>query len=238
MYGKGLTLSRAHVCADLRPYICTMETCDFKDLTFRSRRDFTLHERMHHDGGVKMRRRCIHCDTILEDAAQGVDHYSQCTSDQISPFFIGSGFTCQICGDWVHSQLPGYGPHVGQHMEEIAFSVVTKPYEDWTFYSASGSSQGSADSVEVVKRNAQVGPYRCERINHSTCEPCNSFFSRPADLKRHEDAVHNNHKMKVRCHLCTEEKTFSRNEALTLHMRVVHPHVELTGKPKKHSNRS
>ena len=29
-----------------------------------------------------------------------------------------------------------------------------------------------------------------------------------------------------RCHQCAEEKTFSRNDALTRHMRVVHPDVD------------
>jgi hypothetical protein len=43
--------------------------------------------------------------------------------------------------------------------------------------------------------------------------------------------------MKVRCHLCTEEKTFSRNDALTRHMRVVHPDVDWVGKQKKRSHK-
>ena len=35
--------------------------------------------------------------------------------------------------------------HLGRHMEEIAFMVVTKPYEDWDFYSdaSSGKYQGT-----------------------------------------------------------------------------------------------
>jgi hypothetical protein len=90
----------------------------------------------------------------------------------------------------------------------------------------------------IAERNSQAGPHKCERINPSTGKPCNSIFSRPYDLTRHEDTIHNNRKMKVRCHLCTEEKTFSRNDALTRHMRVVHPDVEFTGKPKKHSSRA
>jgi hypothetical protein len=69
--------------------------------------------------------------------------------------------------------------------------------------------------------------HKCERINPSTGKPCNSVFSRPYDLTRHEDVIHNNiRKQKVRCHICTEEKTFSRKIALTRHMRVVHPEVQ------------
>jgi len=99
----------------------------------------------------------------------------------------------------------------------------------------SGNS-GSA-SPNLALRNSQAGPHRCDRINPSTGKPCNSIFSRPYDLTRHEDTIHNNRKMKVRCHLCSEEKTFSRNDALTRHMRVVHPDVDWVGKQKRKSSK-
>ncbi|KAI9830849.1 MAG: hypothetical protein M1819_005374 [Sarea resinae] len=85
----------------------------------------------------------------------------------------------------------------------------------------------------ALMRNSQAGPHKCERINPSTGKPCNTIFSRPYDLTRHEDTIHNARKQKVRCHLCTEEKTFSRNDALTRHMRVVHPEVDFPGKSRR-----
>ncbi|CRG89560.1 hypothetical protein PISL3812_06597 [Talaromyces islandicus] len=90
-------------------------------------------------------------------------------------------------------------------------------------------------SSSLALRNSQAGPHRCERINPSTGKPCNSIFSRPYDLTRHEDTIHNARKQKVRCHLCTDEKTFSRNDALTRHMRVVHPEVDWPGKQRRKS---
>jgi hypothetical protein len=90
-------------------------------------------------------------------------------------------------------------------------------------------------STSLALRNSQAGPHRCERINPSTGKPCNSIFSRPYDLTRHEDTIHNARKQKVRCHLCTDEKTFSRNDALTRHMRVVHPEVDWPGKQRRKS---
>lgn len=81
--------------------------------------------------------------------------------------------------------------------------------------------------------NSQAGPHRCDRINPSTNKPCNTVFSRPYDLTRHEDTIHNARKQKVRCDLCTEEKTFSRADALTRHYRVCHPDVELPGKHRR-----
>ncbi|KAL3421953.1 Transcriptional regulator RPN4 [Phlyctema vagabunda] len=87
---------------------------------------------------------------------------------------------------------------------------------------------GAADTEESL-RNSQAGPHKCERINPSTGKPCNTIFSRPYDLTRHEDTIHNARKQKIRCNLCTEEKTFSRGDALTRHFRVVHPTEELPG---------
>jgi hypothetical protein len=71
--------------------------------------------------------------------------------------------------------------------------------------------------------SSQAGPHKCGRINPRTGKPCNSTFRQPYDLTRHEETIHNNHKQKMQCPLCAGEKTFSRNDALTRHMHVVHP---------------
>ena len=99
-------------------------------------------------------------------------------------------------------------------------------------------SPQTVSSATLALRNSQAGPHRCDRINPSTGKPCNSIFSRPYDLTRHEDTIHNGRKIKVRCHLCVEEKTFSRNDALTRHMRVVHPDVNWVGKQKRKSHKA
>lgn len=99
------------------------------------------------------------------------------------------------------------------------------------------SGSGGSGMTSAALRNTQNGPHKCERINPSTGKPCNTIFSRPYDLTRHEDTIHNARKQKVRCHLCTEEKTFSRNDALTRHFRVCHPeHIDL-GKSRRRSGR-
>jgi len=97
-----------------------------------------------------------------------------------------------------------------------------------------GDDSGSGSGMtSAALRNSQAGPHKCERINPSTGKPCNTIFSRPYDLTRHEDTIHNARKQKVRCHLCTEEKTFSRNDALTRHFRVCHPNVNFPGKSRR-----
>ncbi|KAL9046558.1 MAG: hypothetical protein Q9214_000636 [Letrouitia sp. 1 TL-2023] len=102
-----------------------------------------------------------------------------------------------------------------------------------TTSSSTPSNVPQSGSSAPANRNQQPGPHKCERINPSTGKPCNTVFSRSYDLTRHEDTIHSNRKQKVRCHLCTEEKTFSRNDALTRHMRVVHPDVDFPGKSKR-----
>jgi 26S proteasome regulatory subunit N4 len=96
---------------------------------------------------------------------------------------------------------------------------------------STGNISNAADAA--ANRNSQAGPHKCERLNPTTGKPCNSIFSRPYDLTRHEDTIHNARKQKVKCQLCTDEKTFSRNDALTRHLRVVHPEVEWPGKSKR-----
>ncbi|KAF4335033.1 26S proteasome subunit RPN4 [Fusarium beomiforme] len=96
-----------------------------------------------------------------------------------------------------------------------------------------GSTQPRNMGMTSTLLNTQAGPHRCDRINPSTGKPCNTVFSRPYDLTRHEDTIHNARKQKVRCDLCTEEKTFSRADALTRHYRVCHPDVELPGKHRR-----
>ncbi|KFZ16834.1 hypothetical protein V501_02043 [Pseudogymnoascus sp. VKM F-4519 (FW-2642)] len=95
------------------------------------------------------------------------------------------------------------------------------------------SDAGSGMTSAALLRNSQAGPHKCERINPSTGKPCNAIFSRPYDLTRHEDTIHNARKQKVHCQFCTEEKTFSRNDALTRHMRVVHPEIDFPGKTRR-----
>lgn len=48
--------------------------------------------------------------------------------------------TCPLCQDPVKDH---FDRHIGLHMEEISFAVITKPYEDWDFYDgSSGKSDG------------------------------------------------------------------------------------------------
>ena len=92
--------------------------------------------------------------------------------------------------------------------------------------SSHGSDDNNGSRSISPYEGTQAGPHTCNRQNPQTGKPCNARFSRPYDLTRHEDTIHNRRKLKIRCEYCTEvEKTFSRRDALTRHLRVVHPEM-------------
>ncbi|CAI6319690.1 unnamed protein product [Periconia digitata] len=86
-----------------------------------------------------------------------------------------------------------------------------------------GHPMARAASIIPYNQDTQVIAHKCVRINPTTGKICNTIFSRPYDLTRHEDTIHNARRQKLRCDLCAEERIFSRRDALARHMRVVHP---------------
>jgi hypothetical protein len=136
-------------------------------------------------------------------------------------------YTCTYHGCTLRFETP---QKLQKHKREGHRNPATSPVSPGASASATSASMTSA---AILARNSQAGPHKCERINPTTGKPCNTIFSRPYDLTRHEDTIHNARKQKVRCALCVEEKTFSRSDALTRHMRVVHPEVDFPGKHRR-----
>ena len=59
------------------------------------------------------------------------------------------GVNCPFCGETLQNSATERGRHIGRHMEEIAFAVVTKPYEAWEFYSDSTSDSSLGDHPSI-----------------------------------------------------------------------------------------
>lgn len=132
----------------------------------------------------------------------------------------GGTYTCTYHGCTMRFETPAQlQKHKREGHRQAHGLTITRPAHD---------AGMAADYL-----NSQAGPHRCDRINPNTGKPCHTVFSRPYDLTRHEDTIHNARKQKVRCDLCTEEKTFSRADALTRHYRVCHPDMELPGKVRR-----
>ncbi|KAG7193083.1 uncharacterized protein KQ657_001200 [Scheffersomyces spartinae] len=101
------------------------------------------------------------------------------------------------------------------------------------------------DHGTVIKRRAKAAHHSaaaeisannpdhlCHLVNPSTGLPCNRQFSRPYDLIRHQDTIHAAKKKIFRCVICEgrrfggegngNSKTFSRNDALSRHIKMKH----------------
>ncbi|KAK4208732.1 hypothetical protein QBC37DRAFT_391785 [Rhypophila decipiens] len=133
-----------------------------------------------------------------------------------SPGVDSGGYTCTYHGCAEHFETPAM---LQKHKSEG--------------HRAGHLAAASETDQNTSTRYPAGGPYRCDRTNPSTGKPCSVVFSRPHDLTRHEDTIHNARKQKLRCDLCTDDKTFNRPDALTRHYRVCHPDVDLPGKRRR-----
>ncbi|KAF2490906.1 hypothetical protein BU16DRAFT_585253 [Lophium mytilinum] len=169
-----------------------------------------------------------HLTSMESSASEGGPETGSTASDHfqkpVSSAADSGTYTCTYHGCTLRFETP---QKLQKHKRE---GHRQNPVVTTSTTSAVGSGMTSA---ALLERNSQAGPHKCERINPTTGKPCNTIFSRPYDLTRHEDTIHNIRKQKVRCALCVEEKTFSRNDALTRHMRVVHPEVDFPGKHRR-----
>ena len=105
---------RQHVMDDLQPYVCTFLNCSQAGETYVSRSAFLEHELSVHGENYS---NLENWKTLLHKM-------------------------CVFCGEVLpEAKCEERSRHVGRHMEEIAFTVVTKPYEEWDFYSDASSAR-------------------------------------------------------------------------------------------------
>ena len=62
------------------------------------------------------------------------------THDFLEKRMLTDSIVCLFCGERTRAG-DDRSQHVGRDMEEIAFSVVSKPYDEWSFYSDSSSAE-------------------------------------------------------------------------------------------------
>ena len=201
--------------SDLRPYTCTAEECSQPEKSYSTLKYYLRHEILSHE---------------VQYSVDPIDEFVKRVKESITCLFCGQRTTH---GGGKNSR----GRHVGQHMEEIAFMVVPKAYEDWEFYSEASSgiqpdSQTFYNLSRLSSDQSDCQVHKCEKINPSTGKPCNTVFTRAYDLTRHDDTLHGSRNRKYRCQICTEDKTFFRRDSLRRHMRVVHPDVDFPRKER------
>ena len=118
---------------DLMPYVCTASRCDRATEPFASHYDCLRHEVVAHELAID----------------QPTSDWSRREAESI---------LCIFCGERTKA---GRGKdsrsrHVGRHMEEIAFMVVPKTYDDWDFYSASSSARSIRSTAPKSSRDSIV----------------------------------------------------------------------------------
>ena len=96
---------------DLRPYVCLFRECPKADETYGVYFAYVFHEHSVHGGD-----------------SSSLESYPRISRSD-----------CVFCGYVLPEALSERKQHIRRHMEEIAFTVVTKPYEDWEFYSDASS---------------------------------------------------------------------------------------------------
>ncbi|CCC71850.1 hypothetical protein NCAS_0I01820 [Naumovozyma castellii] len=85
------------------------------------------------------------------------------------------------------------------------------------------------ESLKAITESSTDETYTCRIINLTTNEPCCAQFSRSYDLTRHQNTIHASKKTVFRCSECIKslgnegyDKTFSRLDALTRHIKSKH----------------
>lgn len=228
LYANSLT--RKHVLNDLRPYLCTYPECATADQSYASRAALLYHEVMVHEQEREF--------AVVAHELPSIASIVKPESEKINQ---GDYIACLFCRASL-SKPKGdeRAQHVGRHMEEIAFSVVTKPYEDWDFYTdSSGKSNKDVDlnhthqdipvsdnapfAYPLPERTSSYESQIWERTNPSIGKPCNRVGTKQSELFGHGYAIENYRKPKYRYLTCPKEKPFARFHALTNHIRDVHP---------------
>jgi len=146
--------ARHHVFADLRPYMCTFPECKDSDKTYRTRLRFVNHELKEHRGRWIYHCAIKDCHETFNDLRARINHIKTHPLGPVrsTPEVMANpveGSDCLFCGKRIEAGKLNLARHLGRHMEEISFAVITKTYEDWESYEHS-SHADSLDSPPVI----------------------------------------------------------------------------------------
>ena len=152
-------LLRQHVMSDLRPYICTSRDCAQAEVTYASRTDLILHLESHAPE---------HALFVEHDCAR---IYAN-SPDKLR---------CPICQEkLLEVTSHGRGIHISRHMEEIAFLVVSKSYEEWEFYSDSSRGRPAPELGAGANRSTSGQPVSEKEQDVSPCSNQIGSFAEPS----------------------------------------------------------
>lgn len=187
-------LFRKHVLCDLQPYVCSFENCKTAGKVYSTRRAWFKHELKRHRNSIKYHCQLRTCkgefgsgpafrkhlgkshglakweivDLNMKDVKRTTKakHYSYCT------------FCDMHLGD--EASIPR---HVGRHLEELAFVILAKQYQEWEFYEE--SSTGTAISSHSSKHCRDIR----QAILNGDVETLVEFQEHGYDIMSFQDAI-------------------------------------------------
>ena len=71
-------------------------------------------------------------------------------TSNMGPIKVHKDTECPFCGENNLNVEGSRRRHIERHMEEVAFAIVSKPYEEWDFYSDSSSTHLSGIEAESI----------------------------------------------------------------------------------------
>lgn len=133
--------TRAHVFADLRPYICTFEVCWCAAVTFPTRSIWSAHEIRHHR--VRRILDCHFCSTTFTEDSLLTKHLRlvhdilqhDCellvalSLNKSTEALTAEDKQCPLCLQKGLTDRSEFVTHLGHHLEEIALSVLPRQVE-------------------------------------------------------------------------------------------------------------
>ena len=164
---------------------------------------------------------CIHPECDCPTTTYKSKHSLQIHEETKHPFGreMADPRQCPFCGEAYSWPAP---QHYGRHMEEIAFSVVSKPYENWSFYTDSLSGENSSE----VRQDDSLNPFQCRKTYIPSQSSCNVRLASLEKRQEHEDSFHT---AKYACSICLQEETFSTRISHDSHMldrHIINNHSE------------
>ncbi|OAL48501.1 ankyrin [Pyrenochaeta sp. DS3sAY3a] len=82
---------------------------------------------------------------------------------------------CPFCNQEIAESRNVLMQHLGRHLEEISFAVVSRPYEEWQFYEDSVSAKSSVPSVVL---NQSIG----DAVTSGNYQLCEALLSAGANV--------------------------------------------------------
>ncbi|KAF2015912.1 hypothetical protein BU24DRAFT_422223 [Aaosphaeria arxii CBS 175.79] len=190
---------KKHIFRDLRPYVCTFESCSDPDKQYSTRRDWIYHE-------IQVHRRqwvCDEHDLKFESKAlfsrHVVDRHSVIAAEQL-PVLIDISerpldgldiVSCPLCPE--KRRLMLLEPHIAEHLESIALFALSRDVEedggeDAQHVNSDWSSSTIDDPIELsVKGDDDDGENHDQHINSDVNVP---IVFDPIDSKEQKDEDH------------------------------------------------